>query len=85
MHPLIGESIAGGEPVTGVARSDLRETKLHDETGLRLSPDFRSVIAATVTDLTSAKDFFVCNACTTGAELFSHMRFPVGPQRVLES
>ena len=66
------ESMAAGKPVIGTSEGGLRETIVHGETGLLLSPDVSvEEIMHAVALLTTTKALEMRRACEARAQLFS--------------
>jgi glycosyltransferase involved in cell wall biosynthesis len=70
------ESMAAGKPVIGTSEGGLRETIVHGETGLLLSPDVAvEELMHAVALLTKTKALEMRRACEERAQLFSKQLF----------
>ena len=74
MSPV--ESMAAGKPVIGVQEGGIRETVLHDETGILLEadPSIEMIIDA-VEKLTLSRAIQMRDSCEQRAKLFSRQQF----------
>ena len=82
MSPV--ESMAAGKPVIGVAEGGLVETIVPDETGILLSPGFRTIdLADAVRALTPARALEMRAACEARARMFSRDKFLARLREVL--
>ncbi len=83
MSPV--ESMKAGKPVIGVAEGGLRETIIHQKTGLLLPPDFQiKDICRAVRSLTKEKALAMRKDCEERARLFTAEEFGQRVKKIIQ-
>ena len=78
------ESMSAGKPIIGVDEAGLKETIIHQKTGILLNPDFKiQDIINAVNELDKQKALSMRENCEIRARDFSEDRFIKGMKNVL--